>query len=127
MILAMRTDKPEAEILLIDSGKIVESCMWNAHRELSDTLLIKIEDLLSKYGESSSDLAGVAVYSGPGSFTGLRIGVSVANTLAYSLSVPIWGLNENQWQQLPDLDLSNDTKIVVPEYGQAATVTQPRK
>ncbi len=45
MILALRTDKPEAELYLYDDKACLDSLTWQAHRELSDTLLIKIDEL----------------------------------------------------------------------------------
>ncbi len=131
MILAIRTDKPEAELYLLkEDGVIIDQYVWTAHRELSNTLLSKIENILSKNSRELTDIIQVIVYKGPGSFTGLRIGITVANTLGYVLAVPVLGgqgegwLAAEQGASLPQKELSN---LVIPNYGAGANVTEPRK
>ncbi len=131
MILAIRTDKPEAELYLLkEDGVIIDQYVWTAHRELSNTLLSKIENILSKNSRELTDIIQVIVYKGPGSFTGLRIGITVANTLGYVLAVPVLGgqgegwLAAEQGDSLPQKELSN---LVIPNYGAGANVTAPRK
>src|SRR5215204_6333461 len=92
MILAFRTDKPEAELYLYKDSHAktpVDHLSWYAHRELSDTLLVKIDQLLARNTLEKADLSGIIIFQGPGSFTGLRIGMSVANAFAYSRNIPI--------------------------------------
>lgn len=129
MILGIRTDKPEAELYLIADGKVLDSYMWQAHRQLSDTLLGKIETLLQNHKLTLPSLEGIVVYSGPGSFTGLRIGISLANTLAYSLHIPITSGTKEQWlkQALGQLKQQGDPQIIIPEYGSEVHITKPRK
>ncbi|MBP9738555.1 tRNA (adenosine(37)-N6)-threonylcarbamoyltransferase complex dimerization subunit type 1 TsaB, partial [Candidatus Saccharibacteria bacterium] len=97
MILGLRTDKPEAELYLVEDSAIVDSHKWHAHRELSDTLISKIEHLLGAHDLQVSKLDGIVVYRGPGSFTGLRIGITVANTLAYASKIKIIGTEGDDW------------------------------
>ena len=98
MILAIRTDKPEAEVyLLAASGEVVASDSWLADRRLSQELLPHLESLLGSTGGALSDVRGVVVWQGPGSFTGLRIGMTVANALAYGLGVPVVGATGERW------------------------------
>src|SRR5690242_2313426 len=97
IILTIRTDKPEAEIGLYDDERQLVHHTWQAHRQLAETLHQAIKDILKKSQHGWSDLKGVVVYQGPGSFTGLRIGVSVANALAYSEQIPIVGSTEEKW------------------------------
>lgn len=130
VILAIRTDKPEAELYLYNKKEQVDSCMWQAHRELSSTLLVKIEEILEKNSLQKKDITAVLVFRGPGSFTGLRIGVAVANTLAYALNIPIAGGQGDDW--LADIDqhlhgLRSYTNSVAPNYGSEAHITRPRK
>jgi tRNA threonylcarbamoyladenosine biosynthesis protein TsaB len=127
-ILTLRTDKPESELGLYENDKQLAYDVWEAHRRLAETLHLKINDLLASQGKSLSDLKGIVIYKGPGSFTGLRIGVSVANALAYSLNIPIVG-ETNTWieQGIVRLKAGENDMSVVPEYGQPVHITTQKK
>lgn len=130
IILTLRTDKPEAEIGLFDDDKKLKYYSWIADRNLAETILHKIDDLLASADRNIEDVEGIVVFAGPGSFTGLRIGVTVANTVAYSLGVPIIGANGPDWQGdgiRSLLSQVNRPGFVVPEYGSPANITHPRK
>lgn len=129
MILGLRTDKPEAELYLINGEAIQDTYTWVAHRQLSDTLINKIEAFIKKNKLDRSELTGIVAYAGPGSFTGLRIGLSVANSLAYALQIPIASGTHEEWldQALAQLKQANAPQVIVPEYGAEVNITQPRK
>lgn len=129
IILSIRTDKPEAEIGLFDGKKELSKIHWQAHRKLAETIHLKIKSLLDDCNKSWQDIEGVVCFKGPGSFTGLRVGLSVGNALAYSLKVPIAGTTGKDWEKLgiEKLKLKKQEKIVLPEYGALAHVTQPKK
>lgn len=131
MILALRTDKPEAELYLLDAkNKQIDQLTWLAHRELSNTLLEHIETLLEKQQADLTKLTGIVVFQGPGSFTGLRIGITVANTLGYALGIPVAGGMGNEWQvngQKKLVEVGQFNSVVMPEYGAEAHITKPRK
>lgn len=129
MTLGIRSDKPEAELYLIKEGEVKKSYTWQAHRQLSDTLLSTIEDFLKTNNLTLSSLESVVVYSGPGSFTGLRIGITVANTLAYALKIPIASGSNEDWLEKALRLVNNEVspKVVVPEYGSEVHITKPRK
>ena len=59
----------------------------------SQKLLPFIEEILNKEGKEIKDVTEIEVNTGPGSFTGLRVGVSVANTLGWALGIPVNGKN----------------------------------
>lgn len=128
-ILSLRTDKPEAEIGLFDGKKQIAYITWQAHRQLSDTLLTKIEQLLKQANLKMNQLDGIAIYKGPGSFTGLRIGITVANTLSYSLNIPIIGKQGDDWQEqgIKDLLVGKNQTQILPLYGAEPNITKPRK
>ncbi len=129
MILILRTDKPEAEVGLyrIDSTEVSYG-RWSAHRELSATLLAKIRDQLAAQKAVFADLKAIVVFRGPGSFTGIRIGITVANALAYGLNIPIIGETGDNWQAdgIRRLAAHQNEKIVLPEYGALAHITMPK-
>jgi tRNA threonylcarbamoyladenosine biosynthesis protein TsaB len=128
-ILLIRTDKPEAEVYLFDSNKKLAEVKWQAYLKLAGTLNTKIEEILNMLSISYDDLDGVAIYKGPGSFTGLRIGMSVANALAYAQNIPIVARAGGDWvkQSIDDLQKNRSDKIALPEYGAPARTTTPRK
>ena len=91
MILVVNTADKNACLGLYDK-KILAEIGWEAARNLSGDILNELNKLFVQSGIKVSEITGIIVCSGPGSFTGLRIGISVANTLAYSLDVPIVGV-----------------------------------
>lgn len=123
-ILTIRTDKPEAEIGIYNDGAQVAYEIWEAHRQLAETIHLKIKDLVHL-----PDLKGIVVYQGPGSFTGLRIGISVANALADGLKIPIVGTQNDIWIETGVERLLHDEndKIVLPEYGALPNISTPKK
>jgi tRNA threonylcarbamoyladenosine biosynthesis protein TsaB len=127
-ILTLRTDKPEAEIGVFDAEKPLAYATWQAHRELAETLHAKLEELLEKAGTALDKIQGLVVYQGPGSFTGLRIGLSVANALADSFGVPIVGVAGENWieQGRQRLYGAENDKLVTPEYGAPPHTTTPK-
>ena len=129
LVLSIRTDNPEAEVGLFKDDEQLAYETWHAHRELSTTLHRKIEDLLKSQDASLQDLGGIVCFQGPGSFTGLRIGLTVADTLAYSLPIPIVAAMEEGWLQtgLARLHAGEDDRIALPHYGAPVHITLPKK
>jgi len=128
-IVTIRTDKPEAEIGIFDDSQQLVYKTWLAHRELAESLHQVLADVLAEQQMTLEQIEGLVVYEGPGSFTGLRIGITVANALAYSFSVPIIGARGDDWKGTGIARLvngDNDT-AVLPFYGAEANITTPRK
>ena|SRR5438445_11367858 len=128
LILTIRTDKPDAEIGLFDAGSKLAYSTWLAHRQLAETIHLKIQELLESQGRRLNDLNGIVVFKGPGSFTGLRIGLTVANALAYSLSIPIIAKTGYGWikQGSQNLKRGMDEQVALPEYGSPPHITMPK-
>lgn len=128
MILVIRTDKPDAELLLFNENKKIDEHSWLAHRNLADELLPEIQILLKNNSASFDDLKGIIVFTGEGSFTGLRIGTTVANALAYSLSIPIVEASGDDWLNLGLSQVKNTKpgKYVVPKYSSEPNITKPK-
>ena len=118
-----------AEVALYDDATQRAHHIWEAHRQLAETLHTTIETVLSSSGVTWADIEAVAVYQGPGSFTGLRIGISVANTIAASLDVPIVGTTGDSWVKdaVANIQAGTNTDVVLPEYGAPVHITQPKK
>ncbi len=129
IVLVIRSDKPEAEIGLFDDDKKIAYEVWQAHRELAETIHKKIEVLLKRQKLEWQGIEGIVCYEGPGSFTGLRIGLTVANALAFSLEVPIIASGGEEWQKfgIEKLLKGKNDKIARPMYGAPVHITQQRK
>ncbi len=129
LILTLRTDKPDAEVGLFSDDEALTYITWEAHRKLADSLHQKIIEVLTSHNRSWNDIQAVLVYKGPGSFTGLRIGLSVANSLASAHDLPIAATGGKAWLQQGIkklLEGSND-RSAIPEYGALPHITQPKK
>jgi tRNA threonylcarbamoyladenosine biosynthesis protein TsaB len=129
LILTIRTDKPEAEAGLYNGNQQLAYYKWPAHRKLAETIHVSINELLSAQERGLHDIEGIITFKGPGSFTGLRIGLSVANTLAYTCNIPIVSAAGDDWIKLglARLQDGENDRIALPEYGSPPHITLPRK
>lgn len=129
IILTLRTDKPDAEVGLYSGQTQLAYQVWTAHRQLAETLHRRIEELLESQQKDWSDIGAIACYQGPGSFTGLRIGLTVANALSYSYGLPVVAEQDPEWLETAIRRLENGEKdeLALPYYGADAHITQPKK
>ncbi len=128
MIILVDTSTPLA-LLIVAQGDEHIPYEWQADRELAHGMLAWLRDSLAQQGGQFTDIEGIGAFRGPGSFTGLRIGLTVLNTLSDSLGVPIVGAVGDDWQRAAFGRLSggeNDV-IVLPLYDRDANITKPRK
>ena len=91
-ILAIETASSVSSVAVASEGKLRAEVTVEAGRTHSETLLSHIEGALSFAGVERPMLTGVAVSIGPGSFTGLRIGLATAKAIAYGLGIPLVGV-----------------------------------
>ena len=98
-------------ILKLDNHEYI----WESGRDLAENLLVFIHDKLVENGKDFKDLEEITFMSGPGSFTGLRIGAAVVNTLANELNIPL----KNHHGEI--------VKIILPDYGRGANISKPVK
>jgi len=127
MILALKTNADPTKVyLLTPDSEVVREKKWNAERTLAKNLLNELSKLLDG---DFKQLTGLAVFQGPGSFTGLRIGITVANTIAYAEDLPIVGTQGDNWlvQGIKRLAQGENDKTVVPFYGGEANISKPKK
>ena len=129
IILTIRTDKPEAEIGIFYDDKSLAYHTWPADCQLAETIHIELEVMLQTQNLVIQNVEGIVAYSGPGSFTGLRIGLSVANALAVSLPAAIVGGTGDDWISAGSQKLQKgiNQQQVMPEYGSLPHITAPRK
>ena len=129
MVLALRTDKPDTEVYVYDNGKQVLAHTWHADRQLANQLLRVLRDQLAKVGVDFAAITGVVVFQGPGSFTGLRIGITVANSLAYGVGAPIVAARGDDWlaNGLSRLQKGETDRLALPHYGAEANISKPKK
>ena len=114
MFLSIDTSSNKKAIIELDGETFeIESGFGSARRGAfrrrsefaAQNVLPLIEKILKKKGANLSDLTGIKVNTGPGSFTGLKVGVTIANTLGYLLGIPVNGKE------------IGPKSIVEPEYG----------
>ena len=88
---------------------------WESGRDLAEKLHAYLRDKLAENGKTWQDIESITFMSGPGSFTGLRIGAAVVNALSHELNIPLYN---HHGKQVP---------IILPDYGRPANVTAPKK
>ncbi len=92
-ILAIETSGSRCGVALAEEKQVIRASTFLHRMHLSERLLDEIDRLLQAAEMNKSDIEGIAVDVGPGSFTGLRIGVMTAKTLAFALKVPVAGIS----------------------------------
>jgi len=96
MILVLDTATRTPVVALARSdGTLAGQRQWLSHHRHGEELLQRVDELLAEAGVARRDLSGMVVGTGPGSFTGLRIGLATAKTIAYSLDIPIVGVSSS--------------------------------
>ena len=93
LTLAFETSAKAASVALMENGKLLGESYQNTGLTHSQTLMVMAEDLLKQCGKTVSDLTAVAVAEGPGSFTGVRIGVAAAKGLSWGAELPCYGVS----------------------------------
>ncbi len=92
MIICLETSTDICSVALCDSKGVIALKESTENKSHAALLTVFIEEILSEAGLRAADLEAVAVSKGPGSYTGLRIGVSTAKGIAYAASVPLIGV-----------------------------------
>lgn len=93
MILAFETSAKAASVALLEGGVLLGESYQNTGLTHSQTLLSMAEDMIKNCGRSVQDVTAVAVAAGPGSFTGVRIGVAAAKGFAWAKELPCYGVS----------------------------------
>ncbi len=93
LILAFETSAKAASVALLEEHNLLGESYQNCGQTHSRTLMKMAEDLLQNCGKTPDSVTAVAVASGPGSFTGVRIGVAAAKGFAWGLQLPCVGVS----------------------------------
>ena len=93
LILAFETSAKAGSVALMEQGRLLGESYTNTGLTHSQTVMTMAEDLLKSCGKDPADVDAVAVAAGPGSFTGVRIGVAAAKGFAWGADLPCYGVS----------------------------------
>lgn len=93
LLLALDTSTSTASVAVFDGHQVLSETTWLAGREHSTRLLVEVGVALERIGRTAADLTGLVVARGPGSYTGVRVALSVAKGIAGALGLPAWGVD----------------------------------
>lgn len=116
--LAIHTSSPELGLALSENGQMIRQQTWPLGRELSRYLHNYLKDFIEPYGWGDFDFLAVA--KGPGGFTGTRIGVVTARTLAQQLEIPLFGVSslaaiaQQHWLNTQDSEATMTLAVEMP-------------
>ena len=111
-VLRLSLDTSTNEVILKINNKTYKQLLGH---DMAEKLLQFIHDKLAENNKDFKDITEIEFMSGPGSFTGLRIGATVVNTLAHELNIPLYDHHGNKHKQ------------IIPDYGRPANITKPIK
>ncbi len=89
LILAINTASKESALALIEDSRVLAEHSWASNANESQNLLPGILEMFEKTGKKWGDLEEVFVVNGPGAYTSLRVGVVIANAIAWQLKIPM--------------------------------------
>jgi len=93
LLLAFETSAKAASVALFRDGQMLGEQYQNSGLTHSQTLMVMAQELLKQCGVAPAQVQGVAVAAGPGSFTGVRIGVAAAKGFAWGAQLPLYGVS----------------------------------
>lgn len=112
-IIHLETATKNCSVAISENGQLLaELSVLNDHYSHSEKLHSFIEKVLKKAGKTPKELDAVAISMGPGSYTGLRIGVAAAKGLCYALELPLIALNTLEIMAQTVLPISNNSLLI---------------
>lgn len=125
----------KALICLFNKEKVLETASRIINFNQNQSILKLINQVLKKSRLNLKNISGIAVVNGPGRFSSIRTGLSIANTLAYFLQIPIINLSINTFQtnkkyleKLVNKIIKRKVgNLVSPFYGKNPNITSPNK
>jgi tRNA threonylcarbamoyladenosine biosynthesis protein TsaB len=92
-VLAIDTSNYTMGVALLDGNTVIGEIITNLKKNHSVRLMPAVEQIMKECGVKPNELEKIVVASGPGSYTGVRIGVTAAKTMAWALNIPIAGVS----------------------------------
>ncbi|HEY5823333.1 MAG TPA: tRNA (adenosine(37)-N6)-threonylcarbamoyltransferase complex dimerization subunit type 1 TsaB [Cyclobacteriaceae bacterium] len=116
LILSLETATSVCSAALHDDGKLLASSEYHVPQSTASMLAVLIDEIFKKTSIEPSQLNAVAVSAGPGSYTGLRIGVATAKGFCYALNIPLIAINTLQLlvHQVASQHLLSDNALLCP-------------
>ena len=121
LLLSLETSTQSCSAALHDDGVLVSSKVIETPRSAASQLAVMIDEVFHDANRKPQELKGVIVAAGPGSYTGLRIGVATAKGLCYALNIPIVSVNTLELMAFQFLEtdavkkyIQNDNVILCP-------------
>lgn len=119
LLLAIDTASDMAGVALLAGESLVAESTWRSHQSHSRQLLPTVEWLLQRAGADKTDIGSIGVCLGPGSYAGMRVGVTAAKTLAYGLGLPLVGIGRLEADALPAASMTKGRIVAVHAAGRA--------
>lgn len=125
----------QMEIILAKTKDDFKLKIMPGERKQSEKLLAGIDSFLKVNKLKFDKLKGIGVVNGPGRFTSIRIGVTLANVLAYGLEIPIVGIETGEYKDYSDLakkiiiklSRAKPGKVILPVYDAEPNITRSKK
>ena len=113
--LFLDTHDKEVVIVLYKNNKIIEKIIENSNYQHSQITIPLIKEVLDKHGLKPDNINELVVVIGPGSFTGVRISVTIAKTMAYTLNIPIKVIDSLQLKASSVINPNNDYYVSIED------------
>ncbi len=101
MRLTIDTSTDTASLALVQSSEVIAESTWHCGQSHTTELLPHLTQLLNQTESTLQSITGIIVARGPGSYNGLRVGISTAKGLAFSLEVPLIGISTLEVEAYP--------------------------
>lgn len=99
MILVIDTTDRECKVGFFD-GANIDRIKWCWEKDTGTEVLENIDKLLKKRQKKLKSVKTILVNQGPGSYTGTRVGITIANTLGWSLNIPVFGYSGKDFKEI---------------------------
>ncbi len=131
MILLINTAAPEGFVALVRGSLVIATISFRRQFGATDPLLPGIEAVFKKAKSNIKNLKAIAVVTGPGSFAGLRTGISAANAIAWARSISVVGVPTSAATTPEDMakfvgskKTTVKTRSVMPRYGRKPNISK---